>query len=253
MKHLNIIILAVMVSALSARGAEDGKHLFILSGQSNMSYLDPNISFTPKVQAAFGKENVIVVKSAHGGQPISRWYKYHKETKPGGKKSETRGDFYVRLLKKVQLAMQGKTLQTVTFVWMQGESDVVCETVGVYGDCLGGLLGQLKTDLRFDDINFVIGRINDYGTKTAKPAWNIKKEEWEKLRVTQVEFAESYRLGGWVDTDDLNDVKDDRGRTVKNALHNNGEGYRILGQRFAEQAIALIKKKPNKAMDSDRE
>jgi len=50
-------------------------HLFILSGQSNMAGLNPQISFTPTVETAFGKENVIVVKDAKGGQPIMRWYK----------------------------------------------------------------------------------------------------------------------------------------------------------------------------------
>ena len=47
----------------------EGKHLFILSGQSNMAGLRPQESFTPAVVAAFGKSEVIVVKDAHGGQP----------------------------------------------------------------------------------------------------------------------------------------------------------------------------------------
>jgi arylsulfatase A-like enzyme len=42
--------------------AEQKKHLFILSGQSNMAGLNPEISFTPAVETAFGKDNVIVVK-----------------------------------------------------------------------------------------------------------------------------------------------------------------------------------------------
>jgi len=235
-----------MVSALSARGAEDGKHLFILSGQSNMAGLDPNVSFAPKVEAAFGKKNIIVVKDAHGGQPISRWYMHNKEGKPSGKKSQTRGDLYVRLLKKVQLAIKGEELQTVTFVWMQGESDVR-DTAIVHGDCLAGLIGQLKMDLQFEDINFIIGRISDYGLKVpgAYKRWNFKKEGWELIRKTQVEYASSYRFGAWVDTDDLNGTN--------HGLHYTKEGYTELGKRFAEKAIALINNKPNKAIDSDKE
>ena len=49
-----------------------GKHLFILSGQSNMVGLRPNESFKPMVDREFGKQNVIVVKDAHSGQPIQR-------------------------------------------------------------------------------------------------------------------------------------------------------------------------------------
>ncbi len=237
-----------MLSVSLARGAEDGKHLFILSGQSNMASLDPNISFTPTVEAAFGKENVTVVKDAQSGQPISRWYKHNKKGKPG-----TRGDLYGRLLKKVQLAIKGEKLRTVTFVWMQGESDVR-ETAAVYSDSLGGLIGHLKTDLQFKDIHFVIGRISDYGLKVpgAYKRWNFKKEGWQRIRTIQVEYAKSYRLGAWVDTDDLNDGKDHKGRDVENGLHYSVEGYRILGQRFAEKAIAVINAKPNKAIDSDK-
>ena len=69
-------IAGVAFMAIAATGhAGEGKHLFILSGQSNMAGLNPAISFTPTVEAAFGKENVIVVKSAQGGQPIRRWHK----------------------------------------------------------------------------------------------------------------------------------------------------------------------------------
>ena len=45
----------------------------------------------------------------------------------------------------------------------------------------------------------------------------------------------------WVNTDDLNDTE--KGGQKKNDLHYTKEGYKILGQRFAEKAIALIKKK----------
>jgi len=43
-----------------------------------------------------------------------------------------------------------------------------------------------------------------------------------------------------IDTDDLNDKKD--GEKVVNDLHYIKEGYDILGTRFADKAIELIKK-----------
>jgi len=43
-----------------------------------------------------------------------------------------------------------------------------------------------------------------------------------------------------VNTDDLNDKSKD-GKTT-NGLHYTEEGYKLLGQRFAEKAITLIKK-----------
>ena len=44
MKYLFIAILVVLVSVSSINAAEKPKHLFILSGQSNMAGLDPTIS-----------------------------------------------------------------------------------------------------------------------------------------------------------------------------------------------------------------
>ncbi len=80
MKKL-ILLLTIALSFLSQ--AKE-KHLFILSGQSNMAGLDPNISFIPAVEKAFGKDDVIVVKSAQSGQPIKRWVKNWED--PTGKK-----------------------------------------------------------------------------------------------------------------------------------------------------------------------
>ena len=68
----SVLVWAALAACLHAgeQGQFDrltaGKHLFILSGQSNMDRLDPKVSFTPAVEAAFGKENVIVVKDSKG-------------------------------------------------------------------------------------------------------------------------------------------------------------------------------------------
>ena len=83
MKNLYIATLIALVSVSSVNAAEKGKHLFILSGQSNMAGLNPDISFTPTVEAAFGKDNVTVVKEAKSGRPIRNWYK--KWEAPEGK------------------------------------------------------------------------------------------------------------------------------------------------------------------------
>ena len=73
MMKSSLVVYLLAVSMVSA--AEGGKlRLFILSGQTNMAGLNPNVSFTPAVVEAFGRENVIVVKDAQGGQPIRRWH-----------------------------------------------------------------------------------------------------------------------------------------------------------------------------------
>jgi|688.fasta_scaffold478842_2 hypothetical protein len=217
-----------------AAAAEDGKHLFILSGQSNMTGLNPAISFTPTIETTLGKEHVIVVKDAESGQPISRWYKAWKPV-AGTPPPATTGDLYDRLMVKVKAAIEGKEIKTVTFVWMQGERDAKTGQSAVYEASLKGLLEQLRTDLKRNDINFVIGRLSDCLLDNA---------EWMALRKAQVAFSESDPRGAWVDTDDLNDKPGKNGVQI-NDLHYSAKGYATLGQRFADKALVLINGKPS--------
>ena len=216
------------------------KHLFILSGQSNMVGLDPSVSFTPYVQAKYGSDNVVVIKDAKGGQPISRWYKDWVST--AGHKPKTTGELYIRLMRKLTPEIEGRKFETVTFVWMQGEADARKQEADVYADSLRGLVRQLSIDLGRADINVVIGRISDYDMN------NEDMKHWTRIREAQVEFAEGYTRAVLVNTDDLNDGVNTDGRSIKNDLHYSVEGYKILGQRFAEGAIHLIESSDSTAV-----
>ena len=226
MKYLFMITLTALALTSHASASEQGKHLFILSGQSNMVFLDPNMSFIPAVTEAFGKDNVIIVKDAQGGQPIRRWYKKWKPVK--GDEPKATGDLYDCLMIKVNAAIKDKRIKTMTFVWMQGEQDAHEKHGDVYTASLKGLLDQLGEDLGRKDIYFVIGRLSDFDIN------NKKYPHWTMVRKAQVEVAEANPRSSWVDTDDLNGKKNDLHYTKP-------EGYRVLGKRFAEKAIELIK------------
>lgn len=214
------------VLAGSAPAADEGANLFILSGQSNMAGLNPAASFTPAVEKAFGAENVLVVKDALGAQPIRRWFKNWKPAK--GEGPEATGDLYDRLMEEVKAATAGKRPKTVTFVWMQGERDAKEGHGDVYAASLKGLIEQLQADLGRQDINFVIGRLSDFGNE------GKGYPDWMKVREAQAKVAEDAPRGAWVDTDDLNGPG--------NGLHYTQEGYVELGSRFAGKAIELIRK-----------
>lgn len=232
MKSVICIVAILQVFSVSIAMAS-GKHLFILSGQSNMVGMKPEVSFTPAVTKQFGKENIIVVKKAHSGQSIRSWAKTNHETPPPttGRVPKVRGNLYDPLITSVKAAIKGERIKTITFVWMQGESDLNNTAYDAY---LKELLKQLQTDLAFKDINLIIGRISDAGLDVEKRLAGRKY-----IRKTQVEFAESSPRGGWIDTDDLNDKKQADGK-ITHDLHYTPEGYKILGQRFAKKAIALI-------------
>jgi hypothetical protein len=224
---------------ISASFASESKHLFILSGRSNMEGMHHEQDFNPYVERAFGKDNVIVVWDAKGGEPISRWYK--DWTSISGSLPQIRGDLYDRLMTKVKAAIKGQKIKTVTFIWMQGETEARNSDGEVYGTSLLGLIFQLQHDLKRNDLNVVIGRISDYDMEDGKfPHWTI-------IHNSQVRFAESYPLADWINTDDLNDGFNRKGELISNDLHYSKSGYEILGyeilgKRFAEKEIELVEK-----------
>jgi|AntRauTorckE6833_2_1112554.scaffolds.fasta_scaffold11285_2 hypothetical protein len=214
----------------------EGKHLFILSGQSNMAALKPEISFTPAVAEAFGEDNITVVKDAQNGAPIRAWvynYEYPDKRELKGKNKDYLGSKYNDLITAVKTATEGKTYDSVTFIWMQGERDAKESLSEVYAKSFKAILDQLKKDLSLKEINFVLGRISDFDmTDKSYP-------HWTKIREIQMQIAEADPKGAWVDTDEMNGGG--KG-TSGGGLHYSGSGYKALGQRFAEEAIALINK-----------
>ena len=224
----NTLSLLTLLTLLFSRvdAADNGKHLFLLSGQSNMKRFQHKQFFIPAVHAAYGPENVIVIKNAEGGQPISMWYKGWTSSK--GEKPKDTGRLYDALITQIKEKTDGAVIRSVTFIWMQGEADARGGHVDVYAKSFRGLLKQLETDPGRTDINVIIGRLSDFGIKKrASTAWN-------ELRKVQMSLADGNSRAVWVDTDDLNGEKD--------ALHYvKPDGYRKLGKRYVEAAEKLIK------------
>ncbi|WP_204244189.1 sialate O-acetylesterase [Wocania ichthyoenteri] len=217
----------------SCNSEQEGKHLFILSGQSNMIGLKPEESFTPTLKGEFGEENVIVVKDASGAKPIRRWYKDWKPLREDHPKAQP--DLYDTLMTKVNTAIQNEKIATVTFIWMQGERDAREKLGEVYERSLIGLYKQISKDLEFKDVNFLIGRLSDFDML------NEKYPHWTLIRDVQVKVAKSNPRFDWINTDDLNDGVNRKGDEIKNDLHMSAEGYIVMGKRFADKSIELIK------------
>ncbi len=217
------IVACLLLTGISHSAfADDKVHLFVLSGQSNMAGLNPDISFTPTVTEALKPESVLVVKDAKGGEPIRRWYKKWKPAE--GDEPKATGDLYDRLLEKVRTAIEGKTILSVTFVWMQGEKDAREKHGTVYAASLRGLVNQLAGDLNCKDMNFVIGRLSDFDNS------NSKYPHWTMVREAQVKTAEAGPRGAWVDTDDLNE-RQKRSALHQGRLQNTGRAIREIGSQ----------------------
>jgi hypothetical protein len=119
---------------------------------------------------------------------------------------------------------------SVTFCWMQGERDAKEALSAAYLDALSQLIENLRRDLKQPEMNVVIARLSDFG--------DASNTHWQATRKAQVELAIRDPRGAWVDCDDLNDKE--KNGVVRNDLHYTGEGYELLGRRFARQAKALI-------------
>ena len=239
---ISFILCLEVISAEKNEGKPQ-KHLFILSGQSNMAALNPKVAFIPAVEKEYGKENVLVVKSAKSGRPIRMWSKdfrypkghrkFEQYKNPNEKKREKFGELYDVLINAVNEAKGDKEYDTVTFCWMQGEADAMGMLAASYEAAFKGILSQLKNDLKKDKIYFVIARINDADMN------DEMFKHWTKIRDVQVKLAEEDDHGQWIDCDDLN-IEFKEGLNIKKYVHNTRVGYKKMGERFAEKAIALI-------------
>lgn len=203
-------------------------HLILLSGQSNMANLNPDEVFTPEVEKHFGARNVTVVKVAQKGQPIRRWFKGWKVT--GDQKPDEIGDIYERLIKEAKAAVGGKSLKSVTLVWMQGERDAKERLSGQYEEAFLGLLEQIKSDLGVREMNYIIDRLSDAG---------LGKWDWDTIRGIQQKLGEVGPRAAWVNTDDLND---DTTPSKQDDLHYSKAGYDLLANRHVEKIKALVKR-----------
>ena len=231
---LRAVVAALMFAAPNMATAEESNavHLILLSGQSNMANLDPDRVFIPEIEKHFGVGKVVVVKVAKGGQPIRRWYQGWKVT--GNQQPDQIGDIYAQLMNAAKAALRGKSVNSVTLVWMQGERDAKEGLSAHYEEAFLGLLEQIKTDLEIKDLNYVIGRLSDSGRG---------RKDWDRIRELQQKLGEAGPRAAWVNTDDLNDDNVGRdGTPLKpNDLHYSKAGYDLLAKRYVEKIKELVK------------
>lgn len=262
MKFLPLAIAFPLLLLQHTHAQEQGVHLFILSGQSNMAGMAPNAGFVPETESLFGAGKAAYVKLAIGGQPIRHWVKTwdaiaakhgidakpirERDNRPkrkknkGGKQAKQPAakpaavaKYYDPMLDKFKkLLAEHPRPASITFCWMQGERDAKEQLSACYAEAMQQLIADLRRDLDRPDMRFVIGRLSDFGKPDDK--------HWQAVRKAQVEVANADPLGAWVDCDDLNDKEKDG--VKRDDLHYTKEGYALLGRRFARQARALIDK-----------
>ncbi|MDB4666654.1 sialate O-acetylesterase [bacterium] len=226
--QLGFALALIFLAPVCAGEEKTGKHLFILSGQSNM---------TGAVKAAFTahveEQNSVVVMRMKSGRGIRFWVADYDQPADRGlteKKMTSNGQEYKPLLETALAAVKAQSFDTVGFIWMQGESDANNRLSEVYEESFLKLVEQLRKDLKREDLYYVIGRINDYARSRPDNA------HWHRVREAQVKLGKSPG-NAWIDTDDLNGGDADN---PDGDIHFPRDGAASLGQRFAKKAIELI-------------
>ena len=233
--QLGLALALVFIAPVCAGEKKTGKHLFILSGQSNMTGA-VKAAFTAHVEEQYGKENSVVVMRMKSGRGIRFWVADYDQPADRGlqeKKMTSNGMEYKPLIEAALAAVKAQSFDTVGFIWMQGESDANNRLSEVYEESFLKLVGQLRKDLKRVDLYYVIGRINDYAK--SRPD-NV---HWKRVRETQIKLGKTPG-NAWIDTDDLNGGNADN---PDGDIHFPREGALRLGRRFADKAIEMINSK----------
>ena len=233
--QLGLALALVFIAPVFASEEKTGKHLFILSGQSNMTGA-VKAAFTAHVEEQYGEENSVVVMRMKSGRGIRFWVTDYDQPADRGlteKKMTSNGMEYKPLLETALAAVKAQSFDTVGFIWMQGESDANNRLSEVYEESFLKLVGQLRKDLKREDLYYVIGRINDYAKSRPGNA------HWKRVRETQIKLGKTPG-NAWIDTDDLNGGNADN---PDGDIHIPREGALRLGRRFADKAIEMINSK----------
>ncbi|MDA7896863.1 sialate O-acetylesterase [Akkermansiaceae bacterium] len=233
--QLGFALVLVFIAPVFAGEEKTGKHLFILSGQSNMTGA-VKAAFTTHVEEQYGKENSVVVMRMKSGRGIRFWVADYRQPTGRGisqKAMNSNGQEYKPLIEDVLAAAKNQSFDSVGFIWMQGESDANNRLSDVYEESFLKLVKQLKNDLAADSMYFVIGRINDYAK--GRP----DNGHWKRVRETQIKLGKTPG-NAWIDTDDLNGGNADN---PDGDIHFPREGALRLGRRFADKAIEIINSK----------
>jgi len=225
--------LLLFIGSLSAKD----RHVLLLAGQSNMKKLAPKVDLITKEMGRIlsSRDTFEHVVSSEGGQPIKQWTKNWDEfcSKNGIRAvpkaykrkphEEGAGELYQKLIDGAK-PLLAKKPSSVTFVWLQGETDAWYDDWAPhYEKLLTYLIANLRKDLDCPEMNIVICRISDCKNNG----------KWEAIRTAQMNVVAKEPRASWADSDDLNGEKND--------IHYPKEGYIELALRVARQASALIK------------
>jgi hypothetical protein len=226
-----------------------GRWIALQTGVSDMpgwpykNAFGPEIGFAEMIQTLMPGEDIAILKYAVGGTGIARssdysdfipslkgfddkgvnWHYPEPEREPGA--------LYKNLMQNIQQGMdslkkQYKHCRISGFIWMQGEHEagVSASMAKDYKDLLFHFFTSVRKQLGVKDLPVVIGQVN-------MNSWAFG----DQARQRQSEYCASDPFCKLVTTTDL--PRNGNGDTA----HFDAEGMILLGERFAQQMLTLLK------------
>ncbi|WP_437916569.1 sialate O-acetylesterase [Sorangium sp. So ce302] len=227
----------------------------------------PEITFGRAIAAAYPEHRIAIVKMAQGGTNlVDHWgrglapdpevlYKsqlYHALL--GKLDSATyEGDRALRYPEEVtrldgalaRIESEGHPYEIAALVWMQGENEAGWSAAFSYGDTLRGFIAAIRADLGVPGLPVVLGRVSDnLYPANGGPIAAGKEANIDAVRAAQVTVAEEDPRVAWVDTDDFT------ARSPDDTYHFDSAAYQLLGDRFAEAYLALVREEGSSTASS---
>lgn len=235
MKFYKLILIAVFGALIGCTPPEiepnpdcDSYNLHVIAGQSNAATIEL-LDYITAMEVHRPEACGVYVQHAITGSSMKRWYHGWGEL-VGEMTTQVEGSYFDELRNDlIPGAVIGRTIDTFTFVWVQGEADAKVYA-DFYGEALQGLFDAVESEWG-SPVNFVLARLSDHGPRQANP---VIVYGWSKIRQEQVLLADTSPRILWVDADDLNTYN-----TATDGLHY-GPNYPIFAARLADSAALLI-------------
>lgn len=181
--------------------------------EPTLTGLDCGLSFgSAIVKEVPSKISVLLIPTAVGGSSISQWL---------GDSTHRNVKLLTNFKEKVAIGKKYGTIKGI--LWHQGESDTNPNDAPRYRERLDKLFKKFRIAAGNEKLPILIGELGSYSDN----------KNWAVVNGLIHLCAESDNHTAVITTTDLKDKGD--------ALHFNSEGQRILGQRFAQAYLKMMK------------
>jgi len=157
--------------------------------------------------------SILLIPTAVGGSSISQWL---------GDATYRNVQLLTNFKQKVEIGKQYGQLKGI--LWHQGESDTNPNDIPEYSNRLTKLFTEFRKIAGNETLPIILGELGSYSTN---------KENWLRINEQIKHYASTDSHSSVVPTQDLVNKGDQ--------LHFNSEGQRLLGKRFAEAYLRIVK------------